>query len=131
MNLMLFMNCNCLMIRFISPKGVLCLSMVMLMLKLMYFILGNDGNGSGIELLPQFCDEQMCVVTTQVVKDYGDVVVNCIPRVALLMSNTSVFPSVVKVISHLFILQLKVFQTNVALLCLNEFSPLFLTLVVP
>ena len=67
----------------------------------------------------------MCIMTTQVVKADGDVVGNGITKVALLMSSTSVFPSVVAVIPHLFVLQFEVFQTDVALLHSTELSPRF------
>ena len=62
-------------------------------------IFSNHANGSRIKLFPQFSDEQMCIITTQVVKDDRDVVGNGIPKVALLMSSASVFSGVMAVIS--------------------------------
>ena len=88
-------------------------------------VFSNDINKSRMKLLPQFSDEQICVVTTYAVEDDRNVVGNCIPKVALSMSGTSVFPSVVAVIPHLFVPWFKTFQTDVALPHPTELSPLF------
>ena len=78
-----------------------------------------------MELLQQFSDEQMHVVNTQIVEDDGNIVENCVPKVALSMSGTSVFSSVVEMIPHLFIPCVKAFQTDVALPHPTELSSLF------
>ena len=56
----------------------------------------------------------MHVITTEVVEDDWNVVGNRAFKITLLMSSTSVFPSVVTVIPHLFVSQLIAFQTDVA-----------------
>ena len=58
-------------------------------------------------------------------EDNGNGVGNCILKVALLMNGTSVFPSVVVVILHLFVSWFKTFQTDVALPHPTELSLLF------
>ena len=91
----------------------------------LFLVFSNDTDRSKIELLPQISDEQMHIVTTQVVKNNGDVVGNCIPKVALLMSGTSVFPSVGAMISNYCVIFMKFFKADVALPCPTELSPLF------
>ena len=56
-------------------------------------------------------------------KDDGNVVVNDVPKVSLLVSGTSVFPCVMAVIPHLFTPWFKAFQTDVA--HPTKLSPLF------
>ena len=55
-------------------------------------------------------------------EDDGDVVGNCVPKVALLMSGAPVFPGVVAVISHLFTVFLKIIKAYVALSHPTELS---------
>ena len=60
-----------------------------------------------------------------IVEDNGDIVMNCIKKDVLSISGTSVFSSVVAVISNYCVPWFKVFQTDVALSCPTELSLLF------
>ena len=56
-------------------------------------------------------------------EDNGNVVGNCIPKVALSMSGTSLFPSAVAVISNYCVVWSETFQADVALPHPTEHSP--------
>ena len=116
MNLKLLMNRNSPIIGFL-PKSDSYLSMTTLTLKLMYFSIF-----SGMVLMDL---ESNLFPNSQVVKDDENAVRNCILKVALLASDTSVFPGVVTVISDLFVPWLKAFQTYVTLSQPVKLVPLF------
>ena len=58
-------------------------------------------------------------------EDNRNAVENCVTKVALSMSSTSVLPSVEAVVPHLLVPWFETFQTDVALLGLTELFPLF------
>ena len=122
MNLKLSMNHNYVVISFILPKDTSYSSTTTLTLKLIYFSLLLAITPMDSEL-KFFLNSIMNVATTWIVKDDGDVVGSGIPKVALLVSSTFVFPSIVAIISHLSIPWLEVFQTECP--CPTKLSPLF------